>query len=164
MSAYSSLFSSGLLAPNQGMPNSRAHTPPPPPSSPMMIPTTPGDPIDRSLTATPTQQLSSNAMLISPGPSSSNSSLNNMETETQPQPRPRLRKRRSSLSVTVSPMSNIKSPGRSAGHALQRTGLMSPSRMRSGSVSEFGMGMAVASEDNSLAGRMRSVNTGVALR
>ena len=160
MSAYSNLFSSGLLAPHQGMPNSRAHTPPP--SSPMLIPTTPGDPIDRGLTTTPIQQLSSNAMSISPGPSNSN----NTETETrpQPQPRPRLRKRRSSLSVTVSPMSNIKSPGRSAGQALQRTGLMSPSRMRSGSINEFAMGIGVASEDNSLAGRMTSVNTGVALR
>jgi hypothetical protein len=64
-------------------------------------------------------------------------------------------------------MGNIKSPGRSVGNALQRTGLMSPSRMRSGSVNEFG-GFGVASEETSLAGRMRSgsasANVGGGLR
>jgi hypothetical protein len=61
-------------------------------------------------------------------------------------------------------MGNIKSPGRNAGHALQRTGLMSPSRMRSGSVKEFGGG--IASEETSLGGRLRSgsVGVGVVLR
>ena len=149
MAVYSNLFSSGLLAPNQGLYPSRTHTPVPP-SSPMLMPTTPGDPIDRYLTPTPTQQnSSSNAMHISPGPSGSNFNTHtNIQTNPTEPPRPRLRKRRSSLSVTVNPMGNIKSPGRSAGHALQRTGLLSPSRMG-----------GFASEETSLAGRM-----GVGLR
>ena len=163
MPAYSNLFSSGLLAPHQGLCNSRAHTPTPA-DTPMLTPTTPGDPIDRFLTPTPTQNFSSNAMEVSPGPSGNNPFDTHTNTNTNTtELRPRLRKRRSSLSVTINPMGNIKSPGRSAGHALQRTGLMSPSRMRSGSVGEFGNGN-VASEETSLAGRMWSGCIGGVLR
>ncbi|KIM90153.1 hypothetical protein PILCRDRAFT_1520 [Piloderma croceum F 1598] len=161
MPAYSNLFSSGLLAPRQGLCDSRAHTPTPA-DTPMLTPTTPGDPIDRFLTPTPTQNFSSNVIQVSPGPSGNNPFDTRTNTNTT-ELRPRLRKRRSSLSVTTNPMGNIKSSGRSAGHALQRTGLMSPSRMRSGSVGEFGNGN-IASEETSLAGRMWSGCIGGVLR
>jgi len=151
MSAYSGLFSSGLLAPSHAISSFRLHTPQPP-SSPIISPPSPADPIDRDLSLTPTQVLSSNAMLISPGPSSGFAA---MAADAQ---RPRLRKRRSSISITTSPMASLKSPTRNAGSALQRTGLLSSSRSRSESVNEYGLG--VASSGTSMAGRMRSV-TGV---
>lgn len=159
MPAYSNLFSSGLLAPHQGLCDSRAHTPTPA-DTPMLTPTTSADPVDRFPTSTPPRNFSSNAMQVSPGPSGNSQSDTHTNTTEM---RPRLRKRRSSLSVTTSPKGHIKSPGRSAGHALQRTGLMSPSRMRSRSVGEFGNGN-VASEETSLAGRMWSGCTGGILR
>lgn len=141
------------------MSDSRAHTPAPP-SSPMMLPTTPVDPIDRKLTPLSTYLEVESApkyddMLISPGPINKN-------TITTTNGVPRLRKRRSSLSMAASPMAGIKSATRNAGTALQRTGFMSPSRSRSGSINEYGLG--VATEQTSLTGRMRSGSLGGVLR
>ena len=157
MPAYSNLFSSGLLAPSVNTGSlSRPHTPVPP-SSPMVLPTTPGDPIDRDMTWDPSY---TNDVVISPGPTISKDFYTNTTEH-----RPRLRKRRSSLSVNTSPMAGIKSPGRSAGNALQRTGLLSPSRSSIGSMNDFHQhGRSVATEGTSLTGRMRSGSLGGALR
>ncbi|KAH7922651.1 hypothetical protein BV22DRAFT_1037255 [Leucogyrophana mollusca] len=87
-------------------------------------------PCDRDLSVTPT-----------PSTSTSNTHLSI--------PRPHVRKRRSSINIAASPIALIKSPTRNAASALQRTGLMSPTRSRAGSVNE-------ACDGNSLFGRMRS--------
>lgn len=152
MSTYSSFFASGLLAPIQTIDinMSRPYTPGPP-SSPMLAPMTPIEPVDRSYSLTPTpgpQQLHPSSAMLQPADANSN----------RQDGRPRLRKRKSSLSVTASPMSGIKSPSRNAGNALQRIGFLSPSRSRSGSMNEYGGG--VATEETSIAGRMRSGSVG----
>ncbi|EGN97040.1 hypothetical protein SERLA73DRAFT_185333 [Serpula lacrymans var. lacrymans S7.3] len=166
MSTYSDFFSSGLLAPYQGIAGSPA-----PPSSPVPLPSSPVDPIDRSMNLTPTPSSSvfpssydSNATSMSNGIFTINT---NSAVGTE---RPRLRKRRSSLTVGAGPMAHIKSPSRSATSAFQRTGILSPSRSRSGSLNEGGDGMGysigVANEGSSLVGRLRSgsLSFGGALR
>ena len=129
MATYSALFSSGLLAPRVAR-----CTTPVLPSSPMAISATPVDPIDRQLTPTPHGKA--------------------LEAPTNAE-RPRVRRRRSSINIGASPMALIKSPVRNAGAALQRTGLMSPTRHRAGSV-----GINGAFENNSLFGRLRSGSVG----
>ena len=126
MTTYSALFSSGLLAPcmtRPSTPTKCSHTLP-----------SPVDPIDRELSITP---------LLSPI---------TLRPKTPrvgaPGERSRMmRRRRSSMNVAASPMAAIKSPSRNATSALHRTGIMSPSRSRAGSVNE-------ASENNSLFGRV----------
>ena len=135
MAAYSAFFSSGLLAPRIAR-----CTTPVLPSSPMAISTSPVDPADRQLSVTPTP-----SGQISPR-------LKEAQTNAE---RPRMRRRRSSINVGANPMALIKSPVRNAGAALQRTGLMSPTRHRATSVS-----MNEASEGNSLFGRLRSGSVG----
>lgn len=155
MTSYSNLFSSGLLAPRQAMSGftSTSYTPQPP-SSPLISPASPGHPIDRDISLTPTQFFSSDAMSISPERSSDWTAK-----ALEGAQRPHLRKRRSSFSLTTSPMASLKSPTRNAGSALQKTGLLSPSRNRSDSMNEFGLG--VASAGTSLTGRMRSGSLGI---
>ncbi|KAG1738541.1 hypothetical protein EDB19DRAFT_1852423 [Suillus lakei] len=139
MVTYSAFFSSGLLAPY----HPRATTPVPP--SPMLMPSSPMHPVDRDLSVTPT-----------PGGNSNNA----VAVPTANADRPRMRRRRSSMNIAANPMALIKSPTRNAGSALQRTGVMSPTRSRAGSVAES------ASEANSLFGRLRSgsLNAGAPLR
>ncbi|KAG2141842.1 hypothetical protein DEU56DRAFT_795032 [Suillus clintonianus] len=138
MVTYSAFFSSGLLAPY----HPRATTPAPL-SSPM--PSSPMQPVDRDLSVTPTPTGNSNSVAAVP---------------TANAERPRMRRRRSSMNIAASPMALIKSPTRNAGSALQRTGAMSPTRSRAGSIAEN------ASESNSLFGRLRSgsLNAGAPLR
>ncbi|KAJ8586373.1 hypothetical protein M405DRAFT_823482 [Rhizopogon salebrosus TDB-379] len=140
MAVHSAFFSSGLLAPSY---HPRASTPVPP--SPIPIPSSPIDPVDRGLSITPTPSGTSNNVTAIP---------------TANVDRPFMRRRRSSINVAANPMALIKSPTRNAGFALQRTGVMSPSRSRSGSVAEG------ASESNSLFSRLRSgsLNAGVPMR
>ncbi|KAG1803515.1 hypothetical protein EV424DRAFT_1647565 [Suillus variegatus] len=140
MVTYSSFFSSGLLAPY----HPRATTPAPP-SSPMPIPSSPMHPVDRDLSVTPTPGGNSNNVVAIP---------------TANADRPRMRRRRSSMNIGANPMALIKSPTRNAGSALQRTGIMSPTRSRAGSIAES------ASESSSLFGRLRSgsLNAGPPLR
>ncbi|KIK79389.1 hypothetical protein PAXRUDRAFT_281550 [Paxillus rubicundulus Ve08.2h10] len=69
--------------------------------------------------------------------------------------RPPMRRRRSSMNIGASPMALIKSPARNAGAALQRSGIMSPTRSRAASVSTN-----EASENNSLFSRLRSGSLG----
>ncbi|KAN0088315.1 hypothetical protein V8E55_005372 [Tylopilus felleus] len=137
MATYSAFFSSGLLAPRVAR-----CTTPVLPSSPMAIPTSPVDPVDRQLSLTPT----------SPGPASPCPKALEAPTNSE---RPRMRRRRSSININTSPMSLIKSPIRNAGAALQRTGLMSPTRHRAASV-----GINEAFENNSLFGRLSSGSVG----
>ncbi|KIJ65379.1 hypothetical protein HYDPIDRAFT_174860 [Hydnomerulius pinastri MD-312] len=136
MATYSAFFSSGLLAPYVA----RATTPVPP-SSPMLMSASPADPTDRQLSVTPTP------IGHSPCTKASEAHING--------DRPRMRRRRSSIKIGASPMALIKSPSRNAGAALQRTGIMSPTRSRAGSVSTN-----EASENNSLFGRLRSGSVG----
>jgi hypothetical protein len=140
MVTYSAFFSSGLLAPY----HPRATTPAPPPL-PMPMPSSPMHPVDRDLSVTPT-----------PGGNSNNV----VAVTTANADRPRMRRRRSSMNIGVNPMALIKSPTRNAGSAFQRTGVMSPTRSRAGSIAEN------ASETNSLFGRLRSgsLNAGAPLR
>ncbi|KAH7881938.1 hypothetical protein F5I97DRAFT_456868 [Phlebopus sp. FC_14] len=133
MAAYSALFSSGLLAPH-----ACRFTTPAPPSSPIPMASSPADPVDRQMSVTPTP--------TNQGPNAKN---------PQNLDRPRMRRRRSSMNIGASPMSFIKSPTRNAGTALQRTGIMSPTRSRAGSVAAN-----EASESNSLFGRLRSGSVG----
>ncbi|KAG8221149.1 hypothetical protein J3R82DRAFT_2695 [Butyriboletus roseoflavus] len=137
MATYSTLFSSGLLAPCIA----RCATPVLP-SSPMAVSASPVGPIDRQLSLTPTP-----IGQTSPRPKA-------LEARTNPE-RPAMRRRRSSMNVGVSPMALIKSPIRNAGAALQRTGFTSPTRHRAASVS-----MNEAFENNSLFGRLRSGSVG----
>ncbi|KAG1747766.1 uncharacterized protein EDB91DRAFT_1334705 [Suillus paluster] len=140
MVTYSALFSSGLLAPY----HTRTTTPVPP-SSPMPMPSSPMHPVDRDLSVTPT-----------PGSNSNNAAA----VPTANADRPRMRRRRSSINIAANPMALIKSPTRNVGSALQRTGVMSPTRGRAGSIAEN------ASDCNSLFGRLRSgsLNAGAPLR
>ncbi|KAF8837362.1 hypothetical protein BDN67DRAFT_1004985 [Paxillus ammoniavirescens] len=137
MATYSAFFSSGLLAPYV----SRATTPVPP-SSPMLISASPVDPVDRQLSVTPTPMGQK-----SPYPKATSTHTNG--------DRPQMRRRRSSMNIGASPMALIKSPARNAGAALQRSGIMSPTRSRAASVSTN-----EASENNSLFGRLRSGSLG----
>ncbi|KAG9313249.1 hypothetical protein JVU11DRAFT_6712 [Chiua virens] len=137
MATYSAFFSSGLLAPGIAR-----CTTPLLPSSPMAISASPIDPIDRRSNSTPTPHGQ-----ISLCPKAPEASIN--------AERPRMRKRRSSMNIGMSPMAIIKSPVRTAGAALQRTGLMSPTRHRAVSVTT-----KEASENNSLFGRLRSGSLG----
>lgn len=137
MATYSTFFSSGLLAPRIA----RCKTPVLP-SSPMAISASPVDPVDRQLTLTPTPHGQT-----SPCPKA-------LEAPTNAE-RPRMRRRRSSINIGASPMALIKSPVRNAGAALQRTGLMSPTRHRAASI-----GINEAFENNSLFGRLRSGSVG----
>ncbi|KAG2123787.1 uncharacterized protein EDB93DRAFT_600425 [Suillus bovinus] len=140
MVTYSAFFSSGLLAPYHPR-----TTTPAPPSSPMPMPSSTMHPVDRDLSVTPTPGDNSNNVAAIP---------------TANADRPRMRRRRSSINISVNPMALIKSPTRNAGSALQRTGVMSPTRSRAGSIAEN------ASDTNSLFGRLRSgsLNTGTSLR
>jgi hypothetical protein len=140
MAVYSSFFSSGLLAPYP--PRSTNHCPP---SSPMPMPSSPIDPVDRGLSTTPTPSGTSNNIVQAP---------------TANVDRPPMRRRRSSINIAAHPMALIKSPTRNAGFALQRTGVMSPTRSRAGSLAEG------ASDSNSLFGRLRSgsLNAGAQMR
>ncbi|KAG2030558.1 hypothetical protein BDR03DRAFT_1095945 [Suillus americanus] len=140
MVTYSAFFSSGLLAPY----HARATTPAPP-SSPMPMQSSPMHPVDRDLSVTPTPSGNSNNVVAVP---------------TANPDRPRMRKRRSSMNIGANPMALIKSPTRNAGSAFQRTGVMSPTRSRAGSIAEN------ASETNSLFERLRSgsLNAGAPLR
>ncbi|KAF8555828.1 hypothetical protein OG21DRAFT_1507184 [Imleria badia] len=137
MATYSAIFSAGLLAPRVAR-----CTTPVLPSSPMAISATPVDPVDRRLSLTPTPPGQT-----SPCPKALEAPAN--------AERPRMRRRRSSINIGASPMALIKSPVRNAGVALQRTGLMSPTRHRAGSV-----GINEALESNSLFGRLRSGSVG----
>ncbi|KAG0704561.1 hypothetical protein DFH29DRAFT_910876 [Suillus ampliporus] len=132
MVTYSAFFSSGLLAPYRPRATTTA-----PPSSPMPMPSSPTHPVDRDLSVTPT-------------PSSKSNNINAVAVPTANADHPRMRRRRSSINIAANPMALIKSPSRNAGSALQRTGVMSPTRSRAGSVAEN------ASECNSLFGRLRS--------
>ncbi|KAG2346025.1 hypothetical protein BDR05DRAFT_960330 [Suillus weaverae] len=140
MVTYSAFFSSGLLAPY----HPRATTPVPP-SSPMPMTSSPMHPVDRDLSVTPTPCGNSNNVVSVPTASAD---------------RPRMRRRRSSMNIGANPMALIKSPTRNVGSALQRTGIMSPTRSRAGSMAEN------ASETNSLFERLRSgsLNAGAPLR
>ncbi|KAF9224202.1 hypothetical protein BS17DRAFT_880191 [Gyrodon lividus] len=137
MATYSAFFSSGLLAPY--VPRC---TTPIPPSSPMLMSASPGDPVDRQLSVTPT-------------PIGQNSPYSKATDGHTNGDRPRMRRRRSSMNIGANPMALIKSPVRNAGAALQRTGIMSPTRSRAASVSTN-----EASESNSLFGRLRSGSVG----
>lgn len=137
MATYSAFFSSGLLAPRIAR-----YTTPVLPSSPMAISTSPGDPVDRQLSLTPTQIGQTRPFPKAP------------EAHTNAE-RPAMRRRRSSINIGVNPMALIKSPVRNAGAALQRTGFMSPTRHRAATVS-----MNTAFENNSLFGRLRSGSVG----
>lgn len=110
----------------------------------MTIPSSPMHPVDRDLSVTPTPTNNSNVVAVPPANAD----------------RPRMRRRRSSMNIGVNPMALIKSPVRNAGSAFQRTGVMSPTRSRTGSIVEN------ASETNSLFGRLRggSLNAGAPLR
>ncbi|OJA18893.1 hypothetical protein AZE42_10502 [Rhizopogon vesiculosus] len=138
MVTYSAFFSSGLLAPYHPRANTLA-----PPSSPMPIPSSPIDPVDRGLSVTPTP-----------------SGTDVAAAPTANAEHPLMRRRRSSINIAANPMALIKSPTRNAGFALQRTGIMSPSRSRAGSIAEG------ASEGNSLFSRLRSgsLNAGAPMR
>jgi len=152
MATYSAFFSSGLLAPCHYS-QSRAHTPAP--SSPIIIPSSPGDPIDIDR-STPTP---SNLVDIN-GQTTPNASHLNVPTAD----RPRLRKRRSSVTIGVSPMNAIKSPIRNAGAALHRAinGPMSPNRSRSGSLNSDLF--SAAPQGSGTVGRKRSASGSVSIR
>ncbi|ETW78588.1 hypothetical protein HETIRDRAFT_386743 [Heterobasidion irregulare TC 32-1] len=159
-SGYSSIFASGLLA----TPRPHRHT------------DSGSSPMAEDLESTPTG-LKSHISEYPPSPTPSY--ITEMESEHSRSrasstasvssftaPPPRLRRRRSSLTVGTSVMGNIKSPLRSAGNALQRTVLMSPtggSRSRSGSLSVDVDNMPQPMSA-SLNGRMRSGSVGDALR
>ncbi|KAF8448760.1 hypothetical protein L210DRAFT_3523065 [Boletus edulis BED1] len=137
MATYSSFFSSGLLAPRVAR-----CTTPVLPSSPMAVSASPLDPVDRRLSLTPTP----------PGQTSPCAKVPTVPANAE---RHRMRRRRSSINIGASPMALIKSPVRNAGAALQRTGLMSPTRHRAASI-----GINEAFENNSLFGRLRSGSVG----
>jgi len=136
MSGYSSIFSSGLLAPSHHVHVDYAND---------FTPSQPDSPtnVDSEMDTTPTKM---NAVLI---PSSeeamkyfmprSRASSNASATSSVLAAAPRLRRRRSSLSIANNGLSAVKSPQRNAGLALQRSTLVvGPSgRARSGSI-EFG--------------------------
>ena len=159
-SGYSSIFASGLLA----TPRPHRHT------------DSGSSPMAEDLESTPTG-LKSHISEYPPSPTPSY--ITEMESEHSRSrasstasvssftaPPPRLRRRRSSLTVGTSVMGNIKSPLRSAGNALQRTVLMSPtggSRSRSGSLS-VDVNNVPQPMSASLNGRMRSGSVGDALR
>ncbi|KAG6330591.1 hypothetical protein ID866_8499 [Astraeus odoratus] len=132
MTTYSAFFSSGLLAPCIARPTTPTHR-----SSEGPIPCSPADPVDRELSITPTPT------------SAATSYTKNISAVSAAGERPRMRRRRSSINIAASPMAAIKSPSRNASSALQRSGIMSPTRSRAGSVNE-------ASENTSLFGRLRS--------
>lgn len=163
MSGYSSIFSSGLLATprpyrhTNGEPASRASSP---------------DIIDMPIDTTPTNSKPPlNSIPASEDPDSdyfsqsrSRASSNASSINVAP---PRLRRRRSSLTVGSTGMGAIKSPMRSAGVALQRSGLMSPGlgqRTRSGSIDVVAGMEDFGSTPNPMTGRMRSGSLGGALR
>ncbi|THH18924.1 hypothetical protein EW146_g2145 [Bondarzewia mesenterica] len=164
---YSSIFSSGLLATPR--PHGRMDSPNSRPSSPTT------SPMITDLESTPTglkQSFSEYPPSTSP-PShfldtdngSSRSRASSTSSFTAPQA-PKLRRRKSSITVGSSAMGSIKSPLRSAGAALQRTVLMSPtsgSRSRSGSLSvDAGPELQLGSTPRT--GRMRSGSLGDVLR
>ncbi|KIK52117.1 hypothetical protein GYMLUDRAFT_251471 [Collybiopsis luxurians FD-317 M1] len=168
MTAYSSFFSSGLLAAHHAVYNNFSHS-----RSDDVSPSLFGlsDPLDDSSDI----EMDRSSTPVPP-------------TNAQPAPwaqsaqtgQPKLRRRKSSLTMATSPMNMIKSPSRSAGNAiqLQRHLFASPSRSRSGSASSvlsIGEELAphqtvsngsndVASKSNSLFGRMRSGSVGSALK
>ncbi|KAF8962392.1 hypothetical protein BDZ97DRAFT_1759255 [Flammula alnicola] len=175
--SYSSFFSSGLLAPHtprgqrRGTFSSDVSEPwtdsdscPPSPSQPSSPVPLPDDSVmDVDLrdfaisnmerrSATPTPEGQSTPMQQSPQKAASQA----------PQPHPRLRRRRSSLTQATSPMAAIRSPARAAGNALHLQKQIPRSRSRSGSLGGDGVGlysavgMAMATEETSLMGRMRS--------
>ncbi|THH07263.1 hypothetical protein EW146_g9370 [Bondarzewia mesenterica] len=164
---YSSIFSSGLLATPR--PHGRMDSPNSRPTSPTT------SPMITDLESTPTglkQSFSEYPPSTSP-PShfldtdngSSRSRASSTSSFTAPQA-PKLRRRKSSITVGSSAMGSIKSPLRSAGAALQRTVLMSPtsgSRSRSGSLSvDAGPELQLGSAPRT--GRMRSGSLGDVLR
>ncbi|KAI0317015.1 hypothetical protein OF83DRAFT_1083886 [Amylostereum chailletii] len=159
MSGYSSIFSSGLLAtprPNRSSGDDDSSRMDITPTRKVHLGTgftTPScdedEDMDRDYFNTPSRSRSSSTTSIESSASVANGSI-------------RLRRRRSSLTVSTSPIANIRSPMRSAGVAYQRT-MLSPgmgSRARSGSLSGEG---GVGSEEN-IKGRSRSGSLGTALR
>jgi len=144
--SYSSFFSSGLLAVR--------HSPPPSPTcpspdSPLILPSTPSRDIsDIEEDSTPTAFVYFDKSNPNGGGE-----------------RPRLRKRRSSLTVATSPIAQIKSPMRNANTAVQRQNTLG-NRSRSGSASDYGQSRSsgLATDGNSLIGRLRSGSVGTALR
>lgn len=174
---YSSLFSSGLLAPEfETYSPSRPQTPDP--STPRSRTIS----IDDTTPTAPTQAL--------PATPSSNNTLpslvvrENVDVSMSPTiaERPRMRRRRSSLGLSASPVATIKCNTNSARvsasihiqrQSLSMAGVGSPGRPRAGSVAETGVllsraaisiGTNDATVGNSLMGRLRSGSLGTILR
>ncbi|TFY67013.1 hypothetical protein EVG20_g4093 [Dentipellis fragilis] len=157
-SGYSSIFASGLLAtprPNRTL-------------SPGERPTTPGG-ADHDTTPTALRSYFTDFSLGPVTPLAefeAEPPLSRSRASSTSSNVPRLRRRRSSLTVGTGSLSSIKSPLRSAGNALQRTSLMSPttpSRTRSGSTSTD-VDMDEPPLTAPPTGRMRSGSLGYALR
>jgi hypothetical protein len=154
MVTYSAFFSSGLLA---SYSQSRALTPAPP-SSPILIPSSPGDPMGADVgRGTPTTpNLDDVDMQVTP---------NAAQLNPPAKERPRLRKRRSSVTLCASPMNAIKSPMRNAGAALHRAinATSSPNRSRSGSLSTDVLGGGTV-QGTTAGGRKRSSSGTASIR
>ncbi|KAL0954106.1 hypothetical protein HGRIS_005253 [Hohenbuehelia grisea] len=174
MASYSPFFSSGLLAPFHAYNPDTASSidlSPIRPSSPMRHD---GEDLDRSVTPTPTSahggsDLNTASNHFFPRDSSVGPETRRAVPAT---PSNRLRKRRSSLTVGSSQLTAIKSPARNANAALRYAhhsiSICSPSRSRSGSLGTDGdvdvFGTNMASQGNSIMGRLRSGSVGGVLR
>jgi hypothetical protein len=169
MSGYSSIFSAGLLATPrpQGHPNSTDCATP----DCSINMDSDSDTTPTKLNAVPTPS-SEDVMnyFAQRGRASSNASVTSSVLGGVGAPR--LRRRRSSLSIVNNGLSAVKSPQRSAGMALQRTALISPSgRARSGSTDMGSVDLSrIDGEVQGLfpsrvgGGRSRSGSTGSAMR
>jgi hypothetical protein len=156
--AYSSFFSSGLLAAPHNLSRNASNVSPSLRSASDVLDDISDMELDRDRSKTPT-----------PAP-------------VNVAPQPRLRRRRSSLTTGTSSMNSIKSPTRAAGNALhfQRhlysasTSVTSSNRSRSGSASsamslsigeeKLSHSKDVATENNSLMRRLRSGSVGSVLK
>lgn len=146
MNAYSSFFSSGLLAPQRDATAPEYQCPP--------------SPIGRFDIGIDDSDADMDAILSVSRVRSGSSGENKLSINTS---HPRLKKRRSSSALASSPMSAIRSPMRAANSALQVQRHLpgTPTRSRSGSLNTANN---IASQSTSLMGRFRSNSTGEALR
>lgn len=146
MNAYSSFFSSGLLAPQRDASAPQYQCPP--------------SPIGRSDVCIDDSDADMDGIMSVSRVRSALSGENKLSVNTS---HPRLRKRRSSSALASSPMSAIRSPMRAANSALQVQRHLpgTPTRSRSGSLNAANN---IASQNTSLMGRFRSNSTGEAMR